>query len=384
MTGDYWRLWTSSGLSNLADGVLKVALPLVAIEATRSPVLIAGLAVAFSLPWLLVALPAGAVVDRVDRRVLMMTANLVRAVLVLAIAFGPTDIRLFSAIAFGIGVAEVLHDVAAQSVVPAVVPDEHLSRANGRLYAVELTANEFVGPPLAGFLVAASALAALAVPGGLWIAAVVALFLVRGTFRPERAQRASLRGEVAEGLAFLWRDRVLRAFSVVVGLFNFATSATYAILVLYAVGAMGLDDRGFGWLLAAVAGGSVVGSVAAERVERGLGRDRALVGSLAVAAPLIALPAATANPIAVGAGFFGSGAAIMVLNIVMVSLRQRRTPDRLRGRVTSGHRMVAWGSKPLGALAGGLVGELLGLPAVFLVMGLVAAAGIPVLVRALR
>ena len=380
----YRWVWTSSGLSNLADGVLKVALPLVAIQATRSPVLIAGLAVAFALPWLLVALPAGVVVDRVDRRVLMVTANAVRAGLVLVLAFGPGSIWAYYAVAVGIGAAEVFHDIAAQSIVPAVVPDARLSRANARLYAVELTANEFAGPPLAGFLVAVGAVVALTVPGGLWVAAVIALLLVRGRFTPERAERTSVRADLVEGLRFLWRDRVLRAFAVVVGLFNFATSGTYAVLVLYAVGPMGLTEQGFGWLLTTVAVGSVAGSIVAERIEHLLGMRTALVASLALSVLLIAVPTATANPIAVGASFFLSGIAIMVMNVAMVSQRQRRTPDALRGRVTSGHRLMAWGSKPLGALAGGLVGELLGVRAVFAVLALVAALAVPVLVRGLR
>ncbi|MFC7613986.1 MFS transporter [Actinokineospora soli] len=316
----------------------------------------------------------------------MLVANLVRAgllgALTLVVALGAGDVWVFYVIAVGVGVAETFHDIAAQSIVPAVVPDDRLPKANARLYAVELAANEFAGPPLAGLLVAAGAVVALAVPGGLWVAAVIALALVRGRFAATR--RSEDRGGIVEGLRFLWRDRVLRAFAVVVGLFNFASSATYAVLVLYALGDMGLSETGFGWLLTTVAVGSVAGSVVAERVERVLGLRRALLVALVASVVLIAVPAATADPIAVGVAFFVGGAAVMVLNVAMVSLRQRLTPDALRGRVTSGHRLVAWGGKPLGALAGGVVAELLGLRAVFAVMALVALAAVPVLVRGLR
>jgi len=184
----YWRLWISAGLSNLADGVVKVALPLVAIGFTRSPVLIAGLTFAFGLPWLLFALPAGALVDRVDRRRVMLVANVVRAallaVLVVAVALHLGSIWALYVVALSVGVAETLYDTASQSILPQIVSREFLSRANGRLYAVELTANEVAGPPLGGLLVAVGMVAAFAAPVALWVVAVGALLLA--------------------GLAFVW------------------------------------------------------------------------------------------------------------------------------------------------------------------------------------
>jgi hypothetical protein len=121
-----------------------------------------------------------------------------------------------------------------------------LPRANGRLYAAELTASEFAGPHLAGFLVATGMVIALVAPVALWVVAVMALLLVRGSFRMERDKPATLRADIAEGLRFLWRDRLLRTFTVMAGVFNFATGAAFAILVLYAVGStstMGLSEE---------------------------------------------------------------------------------------------------------------------------------------------
>ena len=131
----YRRLWTSAALSNLADGVVKVALPLVAIDFTRSPVLIAGLTFAFTLPWLVFALPAGALVDRMDRRSVMLGANVVRAallaVLVAAVALHLGSIWALYVIAVGVGVAETLYDTASQSILPQIVHRDQLSKANG-------------------------------------------------------------------------------------------------------------------------------------------------------------------------------------------------------------------------------------------------------------
>ncbi|WP_223198916.1 MFS transporter [Solihabitans fulvus] len=378
---DYWRLWTSASLSSLADGILKVALPLVAIGFTRSPTAIAGLAFAFTLPWLLFALPAGAFADRLDRRRTMVAAELVRAGLlaglVLAVLFDAGSIAALYVVAFCVGTAETVYDTSAQALAPQLVPRARLARANGWLYAAELTANQFIGPPLAGVLVTVGTLAAFVTPVALWIVALGALLLVRGRFRVPRDRSATLRADIAEGLRFLWRHRLLRTFAAMVGVFNFTTNATWAVLVLYAVGptsAMRLTERSFGVLLTAVAVGGVVGSVIAEPAERALGRARLLGVSFLAGAALVGLPALTANPILVGVAFFVGSAGIIVSNIVMVSLRQRVTPDRLLGRVNSGYRLVAWGSRPLGAAAGGLLAQLLGLRAVFAVMGVLALA----------
>jgi MFS family permease len=374
-------MWTAASLSSLADGILKVALPLVAVGFTRSPTLIAGLAFAFTLPWLLFALPVGALADRLDRRRLMLGANLVRAALLaalmLTVLLDAGSIWALYAIALCIGTAETVYDTSAQSIVPQVVRRDQLPRANGRLYAAELTTNEFAGPPLAGFLAAAGIVIALVVPTALWIVAVAALLFVRGSFRVERAQRTTLRSDIAEGLRFLWRHRILRTFTVMVGLFNFTSGATFAIFVLYAVGpasAMGLSEQAYGWLLATFAGGSLAGSFAAEWIERILGRSHTLALGFLAGALSVGVPALTTNPFLIGAAFLAGGAGIIISNIVMVSLRQQITRNRLLGRVNSAHRLVAWGTKPLGAAAGGLLAQLLGLRAVFAVMGLLALA----------
>jgi len=377
----YWRLWTSSGLSNLADGVVKVVLPLVAIRFTDSPTLIAGLTFALTLPWLLFALPAGALADRLDRRRAMLGANAIRAmllvVLVLTVMVDDGSIWVLYVVALCIGVAETIYDTSAQSILPLVVSRDQLSRANGRLYAAELTANQFVGPPLGGFLVAAGAAMAFATPAALWAVAVAVLLLVHGPFRIERDERTTMRADVAEGLRFLWRQRLLRTLAVIVGVFNFASNATWAILVLYAVGpasAMGLSEPAYGLLLTTVAAGSLLGSLVAEWVEQRLGRARSLVLTILGCTLLVGVPAVTANPFLIGAAFFVGGTANAIWNVITVSLRQRVTPDRLLGRVNSGYRLVAWGAMPLGAAAGGLLAQVLGLRAVFVVMALLTLA----------
>ncbi|MFI9452220.1 MFS transporter [Amycolatopsis sp. NPDC052450] len=368
----YWRLWSASSLSNLADGIVKIALGLVAVQLTRSPALIAGLAFVSSLPWLVFALHAGVLTDRVDRRRAMLTANVLRAgllaALAVAIAVDFRSIWLLYVVALGLGLAETVHDTAAQAILPQIVGRDRLTRANSRLYAAELTANEFAGPPLGGFLVAAGALAAFATPSAIWIVAVFALFFVPGSFRAERTRDTTVREDLAEGLRFLWENRILRILAIMVGGFNFATSAMITLFVLYAVGptsAMGLTEQAYGFLLATIAVGSLAGSFVAERIELTLGRSRTLAFSLLTGAALVGIPAVTTNPYVIGAVFFLGGTGVVVWNVVVVSLRQRLIPDHLLGRGTSGHRLVAWGTKPLGAAAAGLLAEAFGLRPVF-------------------
>ncbi|WP_353707739.1 MFS transporter [Cellulosimicrobium sp. ES-005] len=380
--GPFRRLWTASTVSNLADGVLKVALPLVAVRYTDSPALVAGLTFALTLPWLLFALPAGALADRLDRRHAMIGANVGRALLVVALAAvalvpDAGSIAVLYVVAFGVGVTETLYDTAAQSILPQVVPRTALPRANGRLYAAELTANQFVGPPLGGLLVAAGAAVAFGLPGALWAIAVGLLVGLPGSYRPERTTRTTLRADIAEGLRFLWHDRILRTLALMVGGINFASNAAFAIFVLYAVGPdspLGLSEPAYGVLLTTTAVGAFAGSFVAERVVALVGRARSLALTVLSTVALVGVPAVTTDAWVIGAVYAVGGAGIAVWNVVTVSLRQRITPDALLGRLNSCYRLVAWGTMPLGAAVGGALGELFGLRSVFVVMAAVSAA----------
>jgi MFS family permease len=382
--GSYVKLWTSTALSYLADGILKTALGLVAIGYTRSPAAIAGLAFAITAPWLVFTLIAGGVADRMDRRVLMLAANALRVVALVALLatlLTHTDslIGLY-AVAICVGIADTVYDTAAQAMVPQLVATPELPRANQRLLAASLISNEFAGPPLAGLLVTMGASAALGTPAALWVLAIAALLLMRGRYRvtPDEADASgSLLHEIGAGLRFLWRHPLLRAFAAIAGVFNFASAASQAILVLYAVGstsAMHLTKQQYGWLLSTVAIGSLLGALLAARLERRWGRTRTLALGITASALFIGGPALTTNPFLIGAAFLTGGAGLLVANVIMLSLRQEVTPPHLLGRINSGILFMAGGSKPLGALAGGVLAELLGLRAVFVIMGVLTIA----------
>ena len=189
---NFTKALVASGFANLADGVLWVALPLLAVQLTRSPLLIAGITVAARPPWLLAPV-AGAFADRLDRRQSMVRVNLVRTVLLgglaLAVAADVATLAMLYAVAVLLGVAETLFDTSAQSLLPAVVDREDLTRANSRLFAVELVANTFVGPPLGGLLAAAGLAVALGLPAAAYLVGAGCLVLLGGSFRAVGAGR---------------------------------------------------------------------------------------------------------------------------------------------------------------------------------------------------
>jgi MFS family permease len=379
---NFAKAMVASGFANLADGVLWVALPLLAVQLTRSPILIAGITVAAKLPWLLAPV-AGAFADRLDRRQSMVQVNLVRFVLLgglaLAVAVDVATLPMLYAVAVLLGVGETLFDTSAQSLLPAVVERGDLTRANSRLFAVELVANTFIGPPLGGLLAAAGLALALGAPAAAYLVGAGCLALLAGGFRAVGAAPAGstrLRDDIAEGTRFVWRHPVLRPLAIMLGLQNMAFSAAFAVFVLFAVapGPMGLSEAGYGVLTATLGVGSLLGSWLAVRVERGLGRVRTLVLSIVLNAIALIVPVVTALSVPIGASMLASGAGIVLWNVITVSLRQRITPDRLLGRMNASYRLVGWGTMPLGAALGGVLAEALGLRGAFLVAALITLA----------
>jgi MFS family permease len=256
--------------------------------------------------------------------------------------------------------------------MPNVVRRDQLSRANGRLYAVEMTMNQFVGPPLGGILAGLGVALAFAGSTLAYALAAAALALLVGGFRPTPpATRTNVIQDIREGLRYLFGHRLLRTLAIMVGVMNLAATAAFAVFVLYAVkpGPMGLSEAGFGILMTSMAFGSLAGSLLAERLERRFGRARLLTTAVVVSAATMAVPGVTTSPWLVGAAFAASGLAVLTWNVVTVSLRQRIVPDRLLGRVNASYRLLAWGSQPLGAVLGGLIAEALGLRAVFIFAG---------------
>ena len=379
---DYRRLWTAAAVSTLGDGVREAALPLLAAALTRDPTKVAAVAFAGRLPWLLFSLVSGALVDRIDRRRVMWTVDTARTVVVFGLAtavlFDATSIPLLMGVAFVLGIGETLFDNAAQALMPSVVGRDHLEVANSRLFAAQISSQEFVGPPLGSFLLVAAASAPFFVDGATFVAAAV-LVLAMGRGRPAREPREAdtrrpLRREIGEGLRWLWHHRLLRTLALMLGVWNLLTTASGAVFVLFATRDLHVSDSGYGLLFSAGAVGSLVGTVFATRIIRRFGPGRALVTAVVLSGLLDLGVALTSNAYLVG--LYGAAGSLLAIvwNVITVSLRQAIIPDELLGRVNSVYRFLGWGMMPIGAALGGLVASAFGLRSLYWIGGVVLLA----------
>jgi Na+/melibiose symporter-like transporter len=335
-----WLL-TSSAVSNLGDGVGKVAFPLLAATLTRDPLLIAALSATQFLPWLLFALVAGTLIDRVDRRKAMIVANLARAIVVggmgLLVYFDSVTIWLVYVAALLIGTAETVADSAANVLIPAVVGKGELEDANSKLQACEIVGQTFLGGPIGSATFALFAAFPFLLNSAGFVVAAVLLLGLAGTYRPRTAAEPTrLRTDLADGIGWLKRSPVLLRLVVIAGLVSLITELAQAQLVLYALEDMGLSEAAFG-LFALVGGiGGLLGAAAAPRLIRRTGRRAVVVGAIAVCAIGFGGMGLSRQPV-VSALLFGIfAAAVVSANVVLGTLRHTLVPGELLGRVLGG------------------------------------------------
>lgn len=381
-------LWSANALSNLADGLAFVSMPLLTASMTDDPRLVAGLATLYALVRLLVALPIGVWVDRFDRRTLIVAANLLRGVallgLALTIQFGVSSLVILYVTMAVVGTLESVADSAAVAILPSLVDRERLDSANGRVAAAQLVSDEFAGPPLGGFLFAFAAAAPVFAMGGLWaVAGLVALALpIRRSWRPPGdapAARRSVYAEAREGIAWLARHRVVGSLALIGALASVGYMLPFSILVLYAQERLGLNGSGYGLLLAFSALGGLLGSFLASRLRKRLGYRWTIAASLLLGALTLGGLALTTDPIIAGVLLALYILHAVIWNICSLALRQRLVPDNLLGRVGGAARVLGLLGLAAGSALGGLLGVIdLAIPvavgaAVFVACCLVAA-----------
>jgi len=380
---NYWKLWSSSVVSNLGDGVAMIAYPWLASAITRNAVLIALIAVVQRLPWLLFTLPAGVITDRVDRRKLMLWMNVLRTLITIIVAivvFGqsstlpaPNDVTggtdmttnwivyltlVIAALLFGM--AEVLYDNAAQTILPAIVEPEGLERANGNLWGAEMVMNSFIGPPLGSVLIGVAFALPFFFDAGSFAVSAALLLLVAGTFRVDRDEKeleakVDWWGEIKEGVTWLWQHPLLRPMAIILGFLNALASVVFATFVLFAQEILGVTAFVFAILGAAGAIGGVLGSVLAPRISKVIGSGVSLYTTFIAMAVSTAIIGLTSNWIVAFVAFAISAFFGVLWNVITVSLRQTIIPDHLLGRVNSVYRFFAWGMMPIGLAIGGLL-----------------------------
>ncbi|MFI6519104.1 MFS transporter [Spirillospora sp. NPDC050679] len=367
---DFGKLWTAATLSGLGDGVTLIAGPLLAASLTGDPVRVAALMVAQQLPWLLFALPGGALVDRLDRRRLMTSVSLLRVLalggLALAVASGDAGLPVLYGVFFMVGCAGLLFENAAATAVPALVEPAHLERANGRLQASRVLGEQLVAKPLGGWLFAVAAWTPFLLDAaGLLIVAALAAALPASvnTASAPAGERRTLRGSIGEGVAWLWRHRLLRTLAITVGTSNVGLAATSAVLVLIARDRFGVGAVGFGALLAVLAVGGAAGGLLAGRIAAALGPGTTLRAGLVVEGAVYVGAALTRDVVVAGVLVALLGLHLVLFSAIVASLRQSLAPPEMLGRVHSAYRVVTNAGMLLGAAAGGLLARYLGLAA---------------------
>ena len=378
---DFNRIWSAGLITNLADGVLRLAAPLLAITLTRDPVLISLLSALSLLPWLFFAVPIGAIVDRVDRRKALFLGNVSRALIGLVVAYivykDAMTIEILLLATFLWGVCEVLVDTTSQAILPEILKSDQLERGNSRLNTAEVIVAQFVGTPLGGFLYAVAIALPFFLSGvGFAIAAlIVSVFPFHASLKPaERGPDAPaphFLNEIKLGIKYMYEEKRIFHLVVITTLLGFFFSLANAILPLFIVEELGVEPRYLGILFAIQGVGALAGSVLAPRISKKLGRGRALALNLFIASLPVFLIGLVPNVWYFLILSIIIGATISVWNILLMSVYQSIIPRELYGRIHVARRTIVWGLMPIGSVIGGFVArEGLRLP--YLIGGLIS------------
>ncbi len=399
---DFRRLLIAWSSSLTGDGLRIVALPLMAHHINSSPEAVALVATFTSLPWLLVGVVAGALVDRMSPVRAIQLAHGARVLVSVALALGAMNssltVGLLCVGGFLLTSAETFADGAAQSMLVRVVPPAHLARANSRFAVVETVALDLLGPLVGGFTFnAADWLPFLLSAAGFAIAALVVNGLdgriadrARAPAAPQSLPAAvtqvgagppaaqSLLASLRSGMARLFRDPVLRVLVLTVAVLAAANAAQDGVLVVFATARLGLSDRLYPTLLVAVSVGILIAAPLTGRLAARFGAGRLMVTSMVLMGSALTAMGLWPQAIVGWACYLLVGVATAWWNVLSATRRQARTPLSMAARVSSAFRVVAFGAIPLGNLVGGWVGGQWGTAAVF-----VGAGGVILVVAAI-
>ncbi len=364
-----WLL-ASSILTNIGDGVALAAGPLLIATLTRDPFLVSLAFLAQTLPKLLFGAVAGAVADRHDRRRVIALVNLGRAVVlaVLAgtIASGTVSIAIVLVALFILGTAETFADVGSSSLLPSLVPRDDLGVANARLSSAFLLTNQLLMPPIGAFLFAVGMALPFAVDAACFaLGAVLVTRIVQGGREEPRAERSSLRADMAEGLRWLVAHPPMRTLALTIFAFNVTYGAAWSVLVLYAQERLGMGAVGFGLLTTAMALGGIIGTASYGSLERRFSlADIMRVGLLIETVTHLTLALTTSAVVAL-ATMLVFGAHAFVWGTTSTVVRQRAVPDALLGRVTGVYTVGLFAGLVVGAPIGGWLASTFGITAPF-------------------
>ena len=359
------RMWASSIISNLADGVMLAAVPLLAISLTDSPVLISLIGAMVMLPWLLFAIPIGVMVDRVDRRFILAGANASRSavvgILALLIATDHVTIFWLLAAAFIIGVCEVAADTTAQSLIPQILDEKDFEKGNSRLQISETVIQGFIGAPISGFIYAAAIYLPFFINSlGFAISALFALSIPVKYLQDLRVDDVDKTPkhfveDMKFGIAYLFNQKVLRRLVVTTTTIGLCYSMGSATMVLFIIKELGLTEKYFGIIMAIQGVGAIAGSLVASRTSSKFGRSKVMTFAIIASSAVLLIQGFSPNIyIFVALATFG-GFVISQWNILLMATYQTVIPKELYGRIHGTRRTLVWGAMPIGSLLGGVL-----------------------------
>ncbi|RAZ35112.1 MFS transporter [Microbacterium sp. SMR1] len=368
MGRDFRWLFASSLTSNIGDGIALAAAPLLIASMTDSPILVASGAVMQFLPWLLFGLHAGAIADRVDRRVLIMVANGIRALVLVGLCVflvtGLASIWMVLIVAFLYGIAEVFVDTTSSTLLPMMVRKSDLGIGNARLQAGFLVANQLGGPPLGAFLFAVGSFWPFAVQGLCVALAIVLISRITATKRIDPAdgprERSPVHTDILSGIRWLWRNPPVRTLVIIILTFNVTWAAPWGVLVLYATDYLRMGPVGYGALTTASAIGGLAATLLFGRLERRFS-FAALMRVCLTAEVLMHLAFALTTSGAVAfVIMIAFGAYAFVWATISTTVRQRLVPHELQGRIASVNMVGVFGGLVIGQALGGVIAQVWG------------------------
>jgi MFS family permease len=361
-------LVASSWTTNIGDGLMMAAGPLLVASQTHNPALVAAAAIARQLPWLLFGLVAGALADRLDRRVVVMAMDGARVVvlagLCAVIYTGYVNIWLVLAAMFLVGVAEVFADTSTSTLMPMLVDKRDLGIANARIQFGFLTANQLIGPALGALLFAAG----MAWPFLIQTVCVgLGVVLISRIATPKGAVRehvdTHVRQDIVEGVRWLAGNGPVRTLALVIVAFNITWAAPWSVLVLWSLQRVGIDEAGFGLLTTAAALGGLLGPFAYGRIEKRVPLATLMRAVLLCEVVFHLAMAFTTSPYAAYPLMFFFGAYAFVWGTLSNAVRQRAVPTEFQGRVGSVYMLCVMGGMLIGSLLGGLIARQWGVTA---------------------
>ncbi len=385
---DFYRFWLAASVSNLGDGIRLGALPLLALRLTGDARLIGAVAAATMAPWFFIAPLAGALVDRHDRRHLMLAGQLGRVLLAVFLAVlvlvDEATIWWVLIVALGIGIGEVFVDTSSQAAVPQLVATDQLEAANARLIGSTTALNDVVGVWLGAVLFAAVTELPFFVDAATFALSAAVLVTVRRPMQGGRRRDTRISADISEGFRFLIAHRLLRRLAGTIATLNLATNISFGVYVIFVIEELGASERTFGFVMGIAAMGGVLGAIVAERITVRFGRTAVLAVTPVAIAITLAVNVFAQHVAIAGATLAATMFLIVASNVPGQSLRQEVTPEHMLGRVVASFRTFGLGAAPVGALLGGVLTEEFGVRTANAVAAGVAGSAALLMLRALK